>query len=529
MVSPNEKLASALTLLSELQGDGRHVFRSRQFPRTHRERLVRNGYLRPVVKGWLMLSQPDAPAHDTTAWYASFWEFCTRYCMHRFGDGWYLSPELSLRLQAEDSSVPRQVIVHAQGGRNNALRLPFETSLFDLRAAVVPEPADICVWQGLRVCTVDAALVQVPAAFFRDCPVEARTALAGVRQVGGIVRRLLAGSRSTVAGRLAGAFRHIGRTAFADEIRHAMRNTEHDSFRESNPFAAEAGDHTPSAVAERGFETPVVGRLRALWERSRGSVLALLPGPSGLPSGNSARRQYVDGVTAAYVDDAYHSLSIEGYRVTPELIERVRSGTWNPEAVADDRGQRDALAARGYWQAFQAVRASIDEVLDGADASAAFRSVHGRWCFEMFQPFVAAGLYGAGELAGYRNRPVFLTGSRHVPPRVEVVAAAMEALFELLEQEPEPAVRAVLGHWLFGYIHPYPDGNGRMARFLMNMMLASGGYPWTTIRVNDRQSYMAALEAASVDRDIAPFAEFVGRCVGSQSESLRRGNPAGDA
>jgi len=40
-------------------------------------------------------------------------------------------------------------------------------------------------------------------------------------------------------------------------------------------------------------------------------------------------------------------------------------------------------------------------------------------------------------------------------------------------------VRAVLGHWLFGYIHPYPDGNGRMARFLMNVVLASGGYSWT--------------------------------------------------
>jgi len=36
---------------------------------------------------------------------------------------------------------------------------------------------------------------------------------------------------------------------------------------------------------------------------------------------------------------------------------------------------------------------------------------------------------------------------------------------------PEPGVRAVLGHWPFGYIHPYLDGNGRMARFLMNAIL----------------------------------------------------------
>ena len=164
---------------------------------------------------------------------------------------------------------------------------PFETSLFDLRAAVVPEPADICEWQGLRVCTVDAALVQVPARFFRDCPVEARTALAGVRQVGGIVRRLLAGSRSTVAGRLAGAFRHIGRAAFADEIRHSMRNTEHDSFRESNPFADEGGAGPPAAAGGSKRRSSVVckscGRVRAgpSWPFCQGRRAcrpAMLPG-----------------------------------------------------------------------------------------------------------------------------------------------------------------------------------------------------------------------------------------------------------
>ena len=89
----------------------------------------------------------------------------------------------------------------------------------------------------------------------------------------------------------------------------------------------------------------------------------------------------------------------------------------------------------------------------------------------------------------------------------------MPALFDLLKQEPEPGVRAVLGHWLFGYIHPYPDGNGRMARFLMNAMLASGGYPWTVIRVEDRDAYLAALDRASIDMDIEPFATFIAERV----------------
>ena len=89
----------------------------------------------------------------------------------------------------------------------------------------------------------------------------------------------------------------------------------------------------------------------------------------------------------------------------------------------------------------------------------------------------------------------------------------MPAMFDMLESEPEPSVRAVLGHWLFGYVHPYMDGNGRMARFLMNTMLASGGYPRTIIRVEDRNAYLAALEDASVRQDIEPFARFVAEQV----------------
>jgi Fic family protein len=85
----------------------------------------------------------------------------------------------------------------------------------------------------------------------------------------------------------------------------------------------------------------------------------------------------------------------------------------------------------------------------------------------------------------------------------------MPALFDLIEKEPEPGVRAVLGHWLFGYIHPYPDGNGRIARFLMNVLLARDRYPWTVIRVEERDAYLRSLELASVDGNVRPFAAFV--------------------
>jgi Fic family protein len=89
----------------------------------------------------------------------------------------------------------------------------------------------------------------------------------------------------------------------------------------------------------------------------------------------------------------------------------------------------------------------------------------------------------------------------------------MPTFFELLAEETEPPVRVVLGHFVFVYIHPYSDGNGRMARFLMDVMLASGGYPWTIIPLERRNDYMAALESASVGQTIKPFAEFLNGLV----------------
>ena len=56
---------------------------------------------------------------------------------------------------------------------------------------------------------------------------------------------------------------------------------------------------------------------------------------------------------------------------------------------------------------------------------------------------MAAGVYRPESLAGYRNQPVYIQGSRHVPPRHEVLPDAMDILIALLEEEPHPDLRAV--------------------------------------------------------------------------------------
>ena len=106
----------------------------------------------------------------------------------------------------------------------------------------------------------------------------------------------------------------------------------------------------------------------------------------------------------------------------------------------------------------------------------------------------------------------------HTAPSPEAVRDLIPTFFELLREEKSAEVRVVLGHFIFVYIHPFMDGNGRIGRFLMNLMLASGGYPWLVIPVERRNEYMNTLEAASVDQDIVPFTKFLADLLKDQLE-----------
>ncbi len=512
MASPHEKLAESLEVLRALQDRGVVAVRSGDLTRTHRERLVRNGFLQEVMKGWYIPARREEAMGESTAWYASFWGFCKAYLQERFGTNWSLSPEQSLLLHVGNMTVPRQLLVRSPKARNKVTKLPHDTSLFDTRAAL-PEAGYVTERDGLRLFSVPAGLVSSASGFFRRNPADARAAMAMVRDASQVLVLLLEGGRTTVAGRLAGAFRNIGRDRIANDIVKAMQTAGYE-IREKDPF-----DDTVQLISPSREQPPYVNRIRLMWQQMRAPILRQFPASAGRPTDIAA---YLKAADDNYVTDAYHSLSIEGYRVSPDLIERVRSGEWNPDKNQEDLGTRDALAARGYWQAFQAVRKSVRKVLQDINPGAVADDDHGDWYREMFGPSVTAGLQRTADLAGYRNSPVFIRRSMHVPPRHETVRDCMPAFFDLLRQEPEPSVRVVLGHFVFVYIHPYADGNGRMGRFLMNVMLAGGGYPWTVIPLEKRDNYMAALERASVEQDIEPFAIFLGRLVAAGLE----GKPA---
>ncbi len=503
MPTPQDRLAQSLAVLKELQDKGIVAIHTKDMTRTHRERLVSNGFIKEVMKGWYIATRPDEPAGESTAWYTSFWGFCADYLNSKFGDEWCLSPEQSLNIHSGNWNVPGQLLVRTPKGGNKSISLLHDTSILDARLKL-PDRKDRENKDNIQILTLPAALVSCSPGFYSQNPAEARAVLSMISHASDILPHLLNGGHSTIAGRLAGAFRNIGRDAVADDIINTMVAAGY-KVSEEDPFEEES-----IIIFGKRELSPYVNRMRMNWADMRDIVLDNFPLPPSLPSDVEGYLRHVDDM---YLTDAYHSLSIEGYRVSEGLIERVRSGEWNPEDNRKDKEYADALAARGYWQAFQAVKGSLAKVLNGDSAGQVVENDHAQWYRELFAPGVSAGITAASDLAGYRNQPVYIRSSMHVPPRFEAVRDLMPAFFTLLEEEKEPAVRAVLGHFFFVYIHPYIDGNGRMGRFLMNVMLAGGGYPWTVIPLDTRTTYMAALEAASVQKNIEPFSTFIAGLV----------------
>jgi hypothetical protein len=499
------RLAEALQRMRELQTVGRRVFQSIDFTRTQRESLEAAGFLRRVLLGWYIAAAPGERDGDTTAWHASFHDFIGAYCDARFGTGWCLSAESSLLVHAGVTVLPHRVVIWAEKAPRNVVELLGGNSLLPLTPSDPEDLQQVDQIGPLRVLKLPVALARAQEVFFRTYPTDAQIAMRQVRDGSRVVRLLLQGGHAVIAGRLAAAFRAIGQTRLANDVTGTMRGAGH-RVDEKNPFPVEL----PPLGGQR-VVSPYVDRIRIMWARMREGVLAHFPSEPGQPTNAET---YLQAVAQAYEADAYHSLSIEGYTVSEALIARVSRGDWNPDGHQGDAQARNTMAAHGYYLAHTAVRTSLTRILAGENAGQVVDEDHGEWYRQLFMPSVTAKILNASDLSGYRDDQVFIRNADHVPPDKSAVWDMMPTLFELLIDEPSAAVRAVLGHFIFVFIHPYMDGNGRMGRFVMNAMLASGGYPWTVVPVERRNEYMSALSAASSRGDIVPFARFVASCVG---------------
>ncbi len=113
----------------------------------------------------------------------------------------------------------------------------------------------------------------------------------------------------------------------------------------------------------------------------------------------------------------------------------------------------------------------------------------------------------------YRKEKVFISGSKYSLPSPEQVQSLMQALMEKLATRTKlhPVDYAALAHKEFVFIHPFVDGNGRVARLFMNLILLQKGYCIAIIPPILRREYINALEKAHTND--SEYREFIARAV----------------
>lgn len=110
----------------------------------------------------------------------------------------------------------------------------------------------------------------------------------------------------------------------------------------------------------------------------------------------------------------------------------------------------------------------------------------------------------------YRNHDVMITGATHHPPSPNEMYVQIKSFYRDLDEKTlNPIELAAWTHAEFVRIHPFPDGNGRTARLIMNYQLMKAGFLPINIRTDDRIRYYESLDKYAADGDLTMFAELV--------------------
>ena len=134
----------------------------------------------------------------------------------------------------------------------------------------------------------------------------------------------------------------------------------------------------------------------------------------------------------------------------------------------------------------------------------------------------------------YKTRPnsvITATGERFEYASPEETPALMTSLVKWYNDAVEEGNMSILElaslfHYRYIRIHPFEDGNGRIARLLVNFILLRGGYPMIIVRSNDKDNYLNALNSSDINVglipsdganaelvQIQPFTEYMQMCV----------------
>lgn len=178
----------------------------------------------------------------------------------------------------------------------------------------------------------------------------------------------------------------------------------------------------------------------------------------------------------------YHSTAIEGNTLSRSETQMVIE----KGITIGGKSVREHLEVIGHKEA-------LDFVLELADAQT---EVSERTIREIHS-LVMTG-QGHGDHGGYRTFNVNAAGTEYVYPSHLTVQELMAEFADWLgsPSEMHPVDFASEAHLRFVTIHPFRDGNGRVGRLLMNLLLIRAGYPISVLSVRQRAEYIHALEIA---------------------------------
>lgn len=371
-----------------------------------------------------MIVKPEMMPGESSYWYANFWKFVAIYLENHYGKEYCLGAKNSLDIHSDAPTIPDQVIVIVPRGGGGALVwLPFQTSIFPYTDTKnIPENRE--EKKGLQIMELGYSLCKVTPTYFKKNPKSAEIALRLVQTSDQLLKPILEHGFKNAAARLIGAYRFLGDERMAYQIAGSLEK-EGILIKQENPFI-----HVESLTTVR-TRSPHMARITAMWKSYRTVVIENFPKPPGM---SKDKQHCIASIEENYKRDAYNSLSIEGFDVDEELIEKVRNNQWNPDQSLQDYEKRNVLAARGYYEAFKELEKTILKILERANPGETIEDDLALWYQSLFAPSVKANILKFADLLGYRKHAVYIRSSRHIPLPKDALIDAMEAFFCVLKK-----------------------------------------------------------------------------------------------
>lgn len=251
-----------------------------------------------------------------------------------------------------------------------------------------------------------------------------------------------------------------------------------------------------------------------------------LPSPTGI---------VLDGATHELIADvAEMSRAIDKFRpLPPDVLDSIEKSLLEDRIFNSNAIEGNTLGLR-ETQRILSIGAIVDvgrrrEATEVLNLNASIRRVQtlvgdkNRWgdatCFLEVHRTLMQSL--GDDIGGIvRIHSVMVVGAKHQPPSPEELGPLLRRFFELMQEciDLEPVQLATWVHWAIARIHPFGDGNGRMARLWQDLILFGHRYTAAVIRASNRKEYYKALTDADEGK-FDPLAQLIGQAVGDNLQS----------